>query len=296
MHGRRLAELDLSLAIDSGRAERVLDAGERARAVASRVPPVRPPSDPEAAALLAELRQTIEALRAVEQDRAAAEPLLARRVDLQARIAERGWTRSGLGVVRDPVGPDVLRAALGDETLVSYVRDGARLHAVVVDSQRLHLVALGDATAVDEQVRRARADLDVLAQPLLPAPLRATVGSSLKRSLEALDAALLAPIAVPGRLVVVSTGLLGQLPWGLLPSLRGIPVVVAPSATLWHAAHTRPRSRPPSGDRDRRAGGRARDDEAGAVARTWRGRTVVAGPRPPRRPSPPRWPAPASRT
>jgi hypothetical protein len=82
-----------------------------------------------------------------------------------------------------------------------------------------------------------RADLDVLAQPQLPPPMRAVVHAALDRSLRQLDAAILAPLGAAGeRLTIVSTGTFGQLPWGLLPSLRGRPVEVAPSATAWLAA------------------------------------------------------------
>ena len=276
VHGRRLADLDLSLAVAAGRPERVLDSAERARAVASRLPAVRPPEDPETAELLSELRQTVEALRPVEQDRAASAPLLARRRDLEARIAARGWARAGGRVVPDPVSLEELRAALADATLVSYSRVGDDLHAVVVTRDSLRLVTIGSAAPLDEQVRRVRADLDVHAQPRLPEVLRAAVSSSLQRSLGALDAALLGPLGTPGRLVVVTTGLLGQLPWGLLPSLRGTPVVVTPSATAWHRAHTQAPTRHRKVIALAGPGVSRGADEAAAVARTWgSGRAVV---------------------
>jgi hypothetical protein len=56
-----------------------------------------------------------------------------------------------------------------------------------------------------------------------------------------LDSLLLAPLrGVAGRdLVLVPTGPLQRVPWSLLPSLHGVAVTVAPSATLWHVAGTR---------------------------------------------------------
>jgi len=64
------------------------------------------------------------------------------------------------------------------------------------------------------------------------------VRSSFQRSATELDRSLLEPLHLDGRrLVIVSTGILGQLPWGTLPSLHGVPVVVAPSATAWLAAN-----------------------------------------------------------
>jgi tetratricopeptide (TPR) repeat protein len=274
VHGRRLAELDLSIALDSGRPDSVLEAAERGRAVSSRLPAVRPPGDERTAELLAELRQIVESLRAVEQDRAAYEPLARRRLELERQIAARSWTRSGGGVVREVAGVDEVQAALDDTVVVSYSRAAAGLYAVVLDRSGARLVALGSAEAIDEQVRRVRADLDVLAHPRLPGPLRDAVSASLRRSLGALEAALLRPLAISRALVVVTTGVLGQLPWGLMASLRQVPVVVAPSATAWHAAHTRPR------ERSRRviaiAGpdlGRG-EDEVAAVGRIWNARVV----------------------
>ena len=55
-HGRSLAELGLEQAVEDGRPEVVLEWAERARALAGRVPAVRPPSDPAAAARLSRLR------------------------------------------------------------------------------------------------------------------------------------------------------------------------------------------------------------------------------------------------
>ena len=238
VHGRRLAALDLSVALATGRPDAVLAAAERSRAVSTRLVAVRPPEDPTYADLLARLRQTVEALRTNERD----ESLHRRRRELEGAVAARGWTRAGAGVVGDAVALDQLQAALGQGTLIAYVRNADLLHAVVIGSSFARLVPLASAGAVDELVRRVRADLDVLARPQLPAQLVGAIRASLDRSLAATDAALLAPLQVSGPLVVVSTGVLCQVPWALLSSVAAQPVVVAPSATAWHSAHTRPRS------------------------------------------------------
>ncbi|HEV7203605.1 MAG TPA: CHAT domain-containing protein [Jatrophihabitans sp.] len=236
VHGRRLAELDIVLALDGGRPAAVFAAAERARAVSSRLAAVRPPEDPVAAELLTELRQTVETLRAVEQDRAASAPLHQRRRDLERRIMARSWTIEGTGEAMRAAGLAEVRASLVErgENLVMYVQAGGRLSAVTV-ADRVHRHDLGPAAPVIELVQRARADLDVLAQPALPTPLRAAVRASLERSAAGLEAALVAPLrtAIDRPLVIVSTGVLGQLPWASLPSLRGRPLVVAPSATKW---------------------------------------------------------------
>ena len=244
VHGRRLAELEVAIALRGGRADAVLAAAERARASSSRTQLVRPPADRRVAALLAELRQVNESLRANISDAAASGPLHARRRALEREIAERGWTREGTGEVRRVADPAQIETSVGDQALVCYVQAGSDLHAVVVCDGRMRLVALGSAESVTEQVRRLRADLDVLAQELVPAPIRAAVAASARSSAELLDALLARPLGiVDRRLVIVSTGVLGQLPWSVLPSLVGVPLVVAPSATAWLAAVHRRRRR-----------------------------------------------------
>lgn len=262
VHGRRLADLDVSIALESGKPAAVLVAAEFARAASNRLPVVRPPADREGADLLAELRQVAESLHAV-QDRTESQSLQRRRRELEGRIAARGWTLGGPGETRDAASVDVVCATARstDCAVVTYVQSDGILHAVVVGaSVRLH--ALGDAATIVERVRRARADLDVLAQPQLPAAMRRTVRASFDRSMSALDESLIRPLgAEDRRLAVVSTGALGQLPWGCLPSLLATPVVVAPSATAWVTAVRAPRRRTrevvalcgpgiPSGDRE----------------------------------------------
>jgi hypothetical protein len=270
VHGRRLAELDIALALESGRAASVYAAAERARAVSARLPAVRPPEDPVAAEMLAELRQNVEALRAVDQDKAASESLLRKRRELERQIIARSWTLSGSGSVTRPASLDAVRAGLNRRgwTMVMYLQTGDRLSAVVIGPRpRVH--GLGPAAPVIEQIRRARADLDALAHPGLPRGIRTAVVASLRRSLRELDAVLVAPLAVDGALVLISTGPLGQLPWASLPTLRGRPLVVAPSATKWLGSVASPESGPISvsavagPDLDRG------DAEASAVGGVW---------------------------
>jgi len=75
---------------------------------------------------------------------------------------------------------------------------------------------------------------------------RAAALESARAATEALEGILLEPLLtrLAGRsLVIVPTGMLYALPWGALPSLRGRPVVVAPSLSVWFGLATRPRPR-----------------------------------------------------
>jgi tetratricopeptide (TPR) repeat protein len=274
IHGRRLTDLDIELALASAPAA-VFAAAERARAVSSRLPPVRPPEDPRTAELLAELRQTVESLHGAEQNRSASDPLLRRRRELEREVAARRWTLPGNGEARRAARLAEVRRELADQnsTAVTFVLSGRQIHALVVGLGRPRLVHLGAAGPVNELIRRARADLDVLANPMLPGTLHGAVSASFARSSAALDDALIRPLATSGRLVLVTTGALGQLPWSSLPSLRGVPVVVTPSATAWLTASTAPVSTSTrfvaiaGPDLDRA------DDEAAAV----RADVVIAG-------------------
>jgi hypothetical protein len=246
VHGQRLAELGVTVALQDGRASGVFAAAELGRAVSSRLPVVRPPSDPQSAQLLADLRQTVESLQGAVLDPVASAPLIRKRRELERSITAVKWTMAGPGAARRTARLEEVRPAVGaaDATMVVFVQAGGAMHAVLVGAGPMRLHEIGPAAAVTEHVRRARADLDVLAQPRLPDALARAVRASFERSAAELDRALLAPLRIDGqRLVVVSTGVLGQLPWGTLPSLRGVPVVVAPSATAWLSAHQRPRRR-----------------------------------------------------
>jgi len=63
------------------------------------------------------------------------------------------------------------------------------------------------------------------------------VRGSLVRSLAAIDACLIRSLGVSDkRLVIIPTGFLATVPWTNLPSLQGIPILVAPSTTAWLVA------------------------------------------------------------
>jgi hypothetical protein len=203
--------------------------------------PVRPPDDPELGALLSELRQVIESLGTAAPDRGVAD-LGARRTELERAIAARTWVRSGSDdAIEVAPAVEVLDAAQEDAaTVLVLVQVGTGLHGLVSRGGRLGLHDLGDVRTAVELVRRLRADLNALAHAYLPEPLRAAASASMDKSIRALDEQLLGPLyggpargAGQRRLVVIPTGIFGQLPWGLLPRLRCVPVVVAPSGTAW---------------------------------------------------------------
>jgi hypothetical protein len=103
-----------------------------------------------------------------------------------------------------------------------------------MDSARSRIVDLGRGAALRELITRVRADLDALAGQAVPPALRESVARALTHDLAALDEQAIRPLALSyERLTVVAGGAVSTVPWGLLPSLRGVAVTVAPSATWW---------------------------------------------------------------
>jgi tetratricopeptide (TPR) repeat protein len=281
VHGQDLARAGLAAAAASGSPAAVYRWTERARAQALLLPPARPPADQEAAAALEELRQARHSLRAAELAGRAASGLPARIDALQRRVREQSWATPGQRAV-PPAAPAPLaavRAALRDGTpgdgapgrgaaaLVSYLRQGPDLAALVITDRRARLRPLGPYAEAAEAVLRLRADLDAQAGRVLPPRLSSAVRDATRQDAAVVAAGLLGPLLadVGDRdLVVVPTGLLATVPWAVLPGCDGRPVTVAPSATAWLAARQR------LADRQPRAGRPPQDSPGPAL--------LVAGP------------------
>lgn len=243
LHGHELAEMGLRAAVASGRPAAVLGWAERARALASNLPPVRPPEDARAAEMLAELRQVRTDLRTAELVGRPLRALRARRAELERQIRQRSWFVSGPGSAERPASLAQVRAGLGDGCLVAFITVNSQLHALVVHARAARLVALTGVAGVTSVLQRVRADLDAAALSVVPPALRAAVLRSLAAGLRRLDDALWRPLAAltgDGPVLIVPTSPLGAVPWTLLPGLRGRALSVAPSATWWLASRGRP--------------------------------------------------------
>jgi len=282
VHGVRLTELDVGSALATGRPAAVLEAVERGRATFAGPARVRPPEDRVLGELLSELRRCVERHRDLAPDGGPAE--LAERDEL-ARLAvrlrrqarERSWQLGeGLSPERAPRAREV-RTALrsqGATTVLDVLVHGGEVLAVVADAAGERLERLGTVAEVAAPLRRIRADLAVLARPLAP-QIAGVARASLERGLRALDAILLAPVAGVGALHVVATGELAIVPWGALPSRRGLPTSVASRLTLDAAGSGTarvPAARPTHGPQVVAVAGPGlahADGEVDAVGRCW---------------------------
>ena len=251
IHGRALVRLDLQMSLADGRPTTVFDAIERGRAVSRRLTAVTPPVG-DSADLLAELRALSETLRVIGDDPAAAEEargIRQRVAGLERQLSAISWRAVGGGDVAHPASMGTVAAAAEAENkvIVLFCPDPHRWAAVVLGDGRPRLTWLtGDSLVgstrtafsrrIIELARRAQADLNVLAYPSIAQELRRAAESSLNRSLATLDELMVAPLGLGDRsVVIVPTGPTATMPWNCLPSLRGRPVEVSPTATSWLA-------------------------------------------------------------
>lgn len=285
VHGLPLARLGLEIADRNGSPADFFAAVERARAISTRLAPVGPPTDERTADLLTELRRSQEEARDLEGNAAFAEQLArlrSRAARLQREIRARAWEVEGATERSVSVSARVadVRAAAGalGTAFVTFVVHGGRWRAVVASGRRPRMFDLAGEDEVAEIVQRLRADLDALAMPLLPAPLADAVRRSLDAGLLRLDHLLLGPLRLGGSPLVVSCSRdLVLAPWSLLPSRRGLPVIITPSATAWLR----------TGQPARRAGPRVvavagpglhrAQEEAERVQGTWLGAELLTG-------------------
>jgi tetratricopeptide (TPR) repeat protein len=278
-HGQALAGLGLSMAVDDGRPAVVFEWFERARALASRVVPVRPPADPDGAAALTELRRIQVELRHARPGATKTE-MTRNAARLREQIRQRSWYGTGADLVVEPASLDEVREALApnDGALVSYVVADEALHAVVVTARDATVHALGRLQPVKQFLDGIQADLDVVASRL-PKDMRSVVSGVLHQRLTGLSDALWVPLAevVGDRpTVIVPPGALVGVPWSMLTGLGDRPLSVARSASAW--LRTRDRDHP------RRAGlvsgpdvPRA-EEEVLLAAKAWEHVRVLTGP------------------
>lgn len=275
-YGRRLADQGLARALNNGRPATVFGWAERARALSARLPPVVPPADAEAAALLEELRHRRVELRGQSLAGRIDPALRARCAQLERLIRQRSWYLPGPGQVTEavPLGELQDRLAGDGGTLVAHLLSRGQLYALVAGARRRDVRHLGGAAEVIELHRRLHADLDVLANNL-PEPIRSAVRAASRSALRGLDELLWRPLRTligDGPLLLAPSAELATVPWNLLPTLRGRPATVVASATAWLTAGDRVRlpSDPSvvvvAGPRVPRA-----EEEVGRVAAVWSG-------------------------
>jgi hypothetical protein len=277
-HGVSLAAIAITEEIAADRPAAVLAWLERARAISSRVTPVRPPEDTISAELLTQLRWVMSQLEHEDAESENGESLRRHRQALEREIRARSWTVEGSGAINQLPRLADMRAALDGAALVTTFGIDDEIHGIVLTRRGCWMQRLTNMAEAERLSHRITADLDALALSHVPEPLRESARKSLTRGLRTLDELLLNPLSLPDApVVLVPPGRLAALPWGSLPTLKGRPLTVAPSAAAWVGAHARFRAEP--GPVVAVAGpglGRA-DQEVAGVAQSWPGCETLTG-------------------
>jgi tetratricopeptide (TPR) repeat protein len=234
-YGAELAALAQRHAVRRGDARMLLRWGERWRASALAVPPVRPPDDPELAADLAALRNVVRRIDAARDSGSPAERLDQERRRLEAAIRARTRRMAAGGGARGDRRDDIVPTLvdhLGDHRMIQITVVDGHVYAVTVVGRRVRMHAVGPLGPAVRELDLARFMLRRLAHGRPPAGALPGLDAAGQR----LERALLGPavaVAEGGPVVVVPPARLHAVPWGLLPALRDTALVVAPSAATW---------------------------------------------------------------
>jgi tetratricopeptide (TPR) repeat protein len=252
VHGRELGELAVRLVLDQPRASarRLFNWLERTRAQVYRYEPLPALKNPELTERVQQYRMLSREVQEARVEGRSVAELMSRHTALQREVIRLGWQDEPWGRPRPIADIDDVAEELGDRALVSFVASGQQIAAVVLAGGRARLVRLGAMADAVNAARELRADLDALSPDHLPPPIVATVSNSARLRASRLDEQLLRPLAgIVGdrELVVVPTGDLYAVAWGVLPSVQGRPVSVAPSATAWLTAMRSPAPAEPGG-------------------------------------------------
>ena len=229
--GADLAAMVLRHAVRRTDARLFLEWSERWRATVLRITPVLPPPDSDLVTDLAALRNVVTRLDSARDGRAAAPALERERRRLEVAVRQRVLHTPAMspGHTESFTVEDLLEQ-LGDTDLLELTDIDGQLYAVVVAAGRLHLRRVGPIQAAIRALDHALFALrrEGSGRGTYRLDL-AEIGLRLERSMLGESLRLLRG----GSVIVVPTGKLHAVPWGLMPSLRERPTVAAPSASAW---------------------------------------------------------------
>ncbi len=230
-NGAQLAEMALRHAVRRGDARLFLQWSERWRGTVLRVTPVRPSADSALVADLAALRNVAARLDTALDTRGAPPALERERRRLEAAVRQRVLHTPAVATGEaEAFRTADLLGRLGDVDLLELTDVNGELYAVVITAGRLHLVHVGPTRAATHSLAHALFALRREGSGRGTYRLDLTeIGRRLEANLLGESVRLLRG----GPLVVVPTGKLHAVPWGMLPSLRERPTAVTPSASAW---------------------------------------------------------------
>ncbi|OXM53103.1 CHAT domain-containing protein [Amycolatopsis alba] len=239
--GGELAGIGLAAAMETGNARVILRWVDRSRAQAFRVRPAHARADDGTLDAVAELRHLTHQARIAELAGRGDPVTLRRCAELEREIKAKDWQTDGTGEFHHEATYDEVLSELSDadSVMVSFLVDRGEIRGLVTGGGSHSLLRLGDLATVSEALARLRGDLNASCGRVLPSALDQVIRASIQRQLAVLEQQLVRPLLpMLGDLdvVLVPTGILTSVPWGLFPLLRGRPVTVTPSPSAWLAA------------------------------------------------------------
>jgi tetratricopeptide (TPR) repeat protein len=240
-HRTDLAKLGLRTTMASGPLWCAFEWAERGRASHLLRRAARPPDDSTLAEDLARLRATVRDIYEARSTGSDVGRLVQRQVALERRVRDstrRSRPTGGLAPVPQPVGRDALVATLDRRALLEFVEMDGDLHGLSIVDGRLRSRRLATTAEVDDLLKRVFFGLRRLLTNPHSAPSISAARVLVAHAAERLDRLVLGACTELGdrSLVIVPTAVLHDMPWSVLPSVRGRPVTVSPSATMWHRA------------------------------------------------------------
>ena len=238
-NGVALADMALRHAVRRNDARLFLEWSERWRGTVLRASPVRPSADSELVADLAALRNVATRLDSAHDSRAAAPALERERRRLETAVRQRVLHTPAVAAAQAESfrTPDLL-GQLGDADLLELSDVDGQLHAVVAADRQVHLVHVGPTQAAVHSLAHA---LFALRREGVGRGTHRLDLTEIGRRLEVNLLGDSVRLLRGGPLVVVPTGKLHAVPWGLMPSLRERATAVTPSASAWLRARRAPR-------------------------------------------------------
>lgn len=249
-HAYELSEFGARLAIDDNRPRELLARIEATRQMSARLPMIRPPADREMAEALTELRSltlTIADVDTAPRERHAAEQ---QRLRLERHIRRSSRGKRGGADAGAPLEAEIAEAIgrLDDRQLLAHAVLDKHLFAVSVSSGRARLHRLGPVGSISRTIDELR-----FAMMRLNRHQGSTASRRAAAELFDVTAAELSERLLPGNVarserpvVIVPTGILHSVPWGVLPDLGDRAITVNPSVSAWATAERSRASRRPS--------------------------------------------------
>ncbi|MEO8265763.1 MAG: CHAT domain-containing tetratricopeptide repeat protein [Ilumatobacteraceae bacterium] len=238
----QLVEIGVRVAIARGQPRSVVQWTEELRAASTRV--VAPPTRD---AILDSLLDQHRALsRTASDDRLAAD----RPAVLQAEAAVVAYARQsfpGRGAPHITTQLAGLGAILAGRTLVSFGQCDGTMYASVFSGRACRLHTIAPTRVMSSEIAYLRAAARRMLSGYDPGP---AVTAALDNAASTVERLLIDPLQIrfDQPVIIVPSGPLYGLPWGLLPALTEIAFVVAPSVMAWRRIEQAPISSDPARD------------------------------------------------